>query len=346
MLLIVVIMLMYFIAQNQPAPVRQKLSTRFAYCICIMLVLLAAFRADSVGADTVRYRADYLSMGMYRSLDGLIDRYTEFYMGYFVPSKIFHHLGFSVQVWFGFVEAFYLYALMKLINMFSKDKIFSLLVFTTIGLWGFSMAGLKQTFAMAMMMLAFVAFMKKRYYLTALWTVLVFFTHQSALVGLAFIPLYYLRKSKWFIPITIICCVLIYLYSYTLMETMAGMLDNEHWGTYLTKESNYTYTTFIFYTVITVIAYLNFKGYRKADPNFARYFMGLSTLACGLQLLAGVSPSLFRLAYLYSPFMMIVLPNTAYYSSPKNKSLLKFALMGCIIFYFLYASSDNPYEFY
>ena len=179
-LLIVVILLMYFIAQNQPAPVRQKLSTRFAYCICIMLVLLAAFRADTVGADTVRYRADYLSMGMYNSLDGLIDRFTEFYMGYFVPSKIFHHFGLPVQVWFGFVEAFYLFALMKLINMFSKDKIFSLLVFTTIGLWVFSMAGLKQTFAMAMMMLAFVAFMKKRYYLTAMWTVLVFFTHQAA----------------------------------------------------------------------------------------------------------------------------------------------------------------------
>ena len=345
-LVILVILLMYLISENMSAVMRRKLSTRFALCICVMLVLLAAFRADSVGYDTLRYREAFNNIGWYPSLDSLIRRYTKYYMGYYGLSKIFHNLGFSAQVWFGFIVAFYLFALMKLVDMFSKDKIFSLLVFITIGLWGFSMAGLKQTLAMSLMMLAFVAFVKKKYYIAAILVILVYFTHQSALIALAFVPLYYLRKSQWLLPLVIVSCLLIYLYSYTFMETMADILENEHWRYYLVKNSNYTYVTFIFYFVITAISYFNFKDYRRADPEYARYFMGLSTLGCGLQLLAGVSPSLFRLAYLYTPFFMITIPNTAYYCKPNNKLIFKVIIMGCLIFYFLYANRDNPYEFY
>ena len=345
-LLITVILLMYINLRFQPiGRFRDKMETQYAYIICVFLVLLAAFRGDAVGADTESYREHYEFMYMYNSLPALIDRYSIYYMGYYIPCKLFHLLHLPVQVWFGFVMALYLYSMMRLINKFSKDKIFSILIFITNGLWAFSMAGLKQTFAMSLMMLAFVFFLEKRYLWTTLFVIAIYYTHQSALIGLAAFPLYYFRKSKWFMPIILLTCFFIYSSSFLLMESMVEILGNEKWVDYLVTDSQYTYVTFIFYSVITGVAFINIRNYISIDPEYAKYFLGLSILGCGIQLFAGVSPSLFRLAYLYTPFMMILLPNSIVYSHSSYKSISKIFLVASVIFYFLYANRNWPYEF-
>lgn len=333
---------MYFYVTQQPEGLREKKDTQFAYWICVILVFLAAFRSDLVGGDTADYRYDYVSMGGYHSLDGLIERYSLFYMGYFVPSKIFHMMGLPVQVWFGFVMAFYLYSLIRLINKHSKNKVLSLFVFVTIGLWSFSMAGLKQTFAMSMMMLAFVLFIEKKYWLTIVLVVLTYYTHQAALIGLAVFPLYYLRNNRLLIPLSLLICGLIYVYNFLFMETMVQIIGNEKWEDYLVKDSDYSYVSLIYYIVITSIGFLNYKNYKNAEPEHAKMFLCLSIIGCGLQFLASISPSLFRLSYIYTPFLMILLPNVVYYS--RNKSV-QYILMGSMTFYFLYVNRNFPYSF-
>ena len=341
-LLSLVILLIYHYTASQPVGIREQKEKRFSFWICVILVMMAAFRSDMVGADTLAYRMDYEGLEYYHDFDSLVDRFTISYIGYFGLSKLFHMAGMPVQVWFGFVEAFYLFALMQLIKRFSKDKILSLLVFTTIGLFTFSLAGLKQTAGSALVILAFVCFIENKYLLTGLFAFATYYTHPAALIGLGAIPLYYVRDNKWFIPMIIAICLALYLYSMTFMSTMVDILGNEHFESYLLNESSYSYVTFIFYVVITIISFLNFKSYNESDPEFAKLFLGLSTIGCGLQLLAGVSPSLFRLALMYTPFMTILLPNVAYYS---NNKLVRYILMGCIVFYFLYTNRNTPYLF-
>lgn len=341
-LLLFVILFMYYYTALQPVGVQEIKSKRASYWICAILVIMAAFRSDMVGADTFAYRMDYEILVYFHDFNSLVDRFSLSYIGYFGLSKLFSLAHMPVHVWFGFVEAFYLFALMQLINRFSKDKIFSLLVFTTIGLFTFSLAGLKQTMGSAFVMLAFISFIEKRYMLCALLAFATYYTHPAALIGLGVLPLYFVREKKLFIPITIVICLVVYSYSMVFMTTMVEILGNEHFEDYLVNESNYSYVTFIFYVVVTGISFLNFKSYNKGAPEFAKFFLGLSTIGCGLQLLAGVSPSLFRLALMYTPFMTILLPNVAYYS---NNKLVRYILMGCIIFYFLYTTRNSPYSF-
>ena len=304
---------------------------------------MAAFRSDSVGADTSDYRLDYQTMNCFHSIHDIVDRYTYDYLGYYGLSKLFSLLGFPVEVWFGFVEALYLYALMRLINKYSKDKIFSLLVFTTIGLYSFSMAGLKQIMAMSFMMLAFLAMIEKRYWITVLLVFFTYYTHQSALIFLGAFPLYYIKKIQWLVPISLLLCILIYYFNIIFLQAMVDFLGNERWENYLVTDSRYSYVTFIFYLVITLVSGLNIKRYHAVNPSFSNLFLALSILGCGIQLLAGFSPSLFRLAYLYTPFMMILLPNVSYYSN--NKMLIRGVLMACLIFYFLYTGRNSSYSF-
>lgn len=333
---------MYNNILTQPMGVREVKEKRISYWICVILVIMAAFRSDWVGTDTLAYRMDYENLVYYHDFDSLVDRYTISYIGFFGLSKLFSLAHMPVQVWFGFIEAFYLFALMQLINLFSKDRIFSLLVFITIGLFTFSLAGMKQTMGAALVMLVFISFIKKKYLLSALLAFATYYTHPAALIGLGILPLYHVREKKWFISMTIATCLAVYAYSMTFMTTMVEILGNEHFEGYLVIESDYSYVTFIFYVVITGVSFLYFKSYNKSSPEFAKFFLGLSTIGCGFQLLAGVSPSLFRLALMYTPFMTILLPNVAYYS--KNK-FVRYFLIGCIIFYFLYTNRNLPYSF-
>lgn len=317
----------------------------YCYLICAILVLLAAFRSDDVGTDTFGYRLSYEYLGKYDSISSLINRYTIDYFGYYGLSKLFHMMNMPVQVWFGFIEAIYLYALMLLVNRFSKDKIFSLLVFVTIGLYTFSMAALKQTLAASFIYFSFIFFIDKKYLLCVVFLILTYYTHQAALIFLFAFPSYLLRNSKYFVAVCFISCVFIYFYSTLFIGAMLDTLGNEHFRAYDTDKSEYSYVTFIFYATITLLCYLNYRGYKNNCRGDSRFILGMSSLACGLQLLAGVSPSLFRLANMYAPFMMALLPNTTYYGVRDDKLILKLILMGCIIFYFFYAGRNSQYSF-
>ncbi len=344
-LLIIIILAFYYLLEEQPWELKAQRENVYSLIICCILVLMAAFRSDAVGADTPGYRYDYESLWQYTTLDSLINNFTIYYIGYFGLSKLFYMAGMPVQVWFGFIEAFYLFALMKLVNRFSRDKVFSLLVFVTIGLFTFSMAGLKQTFAASLMMLAFVYFLDRKYILTVLLIGAVFYTHQAALIFLCIFPLYFVRKTKWFIPMVIIMIGLIYLYGMVFLSSMVEIIGNEKWEGYLVNESDYTYVTFIFYSVITLIAFLYFRNYNEEEPDVAKLFLGGSLLGCGMQLFAGFSPSLFRLANLYTPLMMIFIPNAVYYMDEDNRKIVRIVLMVSIIFYFLYTGRNSHYEF-
>ena len=56
------------------------------------------------------------------------------------------------------------------------------MIFVSIGLFGFSLAGLKQTFAMALMLHAFLFFVDKKYLWSMLFIALTYYTHPACLI--------------------------------------------------------------------------------------------------------------------------------------------------------------------
>lgn len=344
-LVIFIFLALYVICQSKPATSLVKYDRLFSAFLCIILVLLAAFRSDEVGADTAIYREYYEAMPNYNSFQSIVDYFSEYYIGYFLLSKLFSLAHMPVQVWFGFIEAFYLFSLMKYVGLYSKDKIFSLLIFVTVGLWGFSMAGEKQTLAMSFMMLSFVAIIKKKYIQSVILALISFYTHQVVLIFLAAFILYFVRNKKLFVPLIFILSGVIFVYSSFFLSSAANLLGNEKYDVYLDGDVKYTYVPFIFYSIITLIASINMGNYRNEKPDSANFTLGISILACAIQLLAVISGTLFRLALLFLPFMMILIPNAVYYSG-KNKNIIRLVLMSFVIFYFLYTSRDTQYSFY
>lgn len=313
------------------------------YWICAFLIFIAAFRGVTVGADDISFIADYSSMNAYTFPQ--LYEYKSEYIGYYALSKCFSLLGAPVQIWFAFLEAFYLFALFSLVNKFSKDKILSLLIFICIGLMGSSFTHLKQILSASFAMLSFLSFVDKKYIRTILLYVLAFISHSSALVIIIAYIFYYFRGKNHFYILLGSVVVFLYLQQQVLLTSSVEFLGNDHFETYLNADNTYSYATFIYYLVLLIICLLSIKKYSLDEKGVSRLFYASCTIACCLQLYAAFSPSLFRLANFYTPFFMVLIPNSLHTYSRYNRRVLSLITMSILAFFLLYTTREKPYLF-
>lgn len=321
-----------------------RISRSLTVVVCIILVLLAAFRAPSVGNDTPAYILDYLNLHHY-SYKTLLERY-EGYGGYYILSKIFDNLSMPVYVWFGFVEALYVSSMYLFIKKYSSDPLLSILVFITCGLFMFSLAGMKQTLAMGFMMYSFLNFADKKYILSITFALLAFTCHATVLIFLFGYFLYFFRNSKFYYYIVIGCVLTVIVASEWLLKSMVSSFGNEHYEIYLNFNNTYTASTLIFYAAIVGLSLFGYKRYSALDPSASKVVFGFSIIACSLQSLSSVLPDAFRLAYLYTPFFMGLIPNSiSAIKSYGNRTVVLLTMIICLVVFFLYTNRFTPYKF-
>ena len=330
----------------------QKKDTRldriYSNLLWILLVLMAAFRGQSVGTDTPGYTEDYEMMPMLSFYQVSIVK--QGYLGYFFPCKFFSLIGAPLWMWFGFVEGLYVYAMYCFVRKYSSDRIYSILIFVTNGLFTFSMAGQKQVMSMALMLLAFIYFTDKKYIkmvLSVLWAAT---CHSSGLIFLIAFALYPLRHSKLFIFLAVGLPVGIYALSKVFMQQIVALLilskeGSDHYENYLNLDTTYSPVTLIFYIGAIVLAVLFIKLYweKYQKEVFFIYFMCFMT--CALQSLSAINPTLFRLALPYAPFLMVLLPNTSNsIRSHQRRLFYNYAIWVWHIGYFL-ITTKQQFEF-
>lgn len=326
----------------------EKYDRAFSIALWWILILMATFRSASVGADTPGYIEDYESMPM-MSFSEIRVRYAG-YLGYYYPGKFLSLLGLPYQVWFGFVEGLYVYSLYRFVKKFSKDNIYSILIFVTNGLFTFSLAGQKQVMSMGLFLMAFVLFTEKRYLkmiLVALWGGA---CHSSGLIFIFAFGLYVFRNAKFFVYVALGLAISIFalanVFTTQLVVLLASAIGSgEHFEDYLELDTSYTPVTLFFYIGSVIMAMFFIVGYWKKYKGEGAFTYGMCFMACAMQSLSGINPSLFRLALPFTPFFMILLPNTASTIRNKQKRILyNLAIWLWHICYFLITTKE-PFEF-
>ena len=345
LVLLVLLFRLFLNAFNEGSNRRHRVENTFCWISYIAIVLLAAFRGITVGADTAYYLNDYLDVAS-MSFSEIADRF-EGYLGYYFLSKLFSLAGFPHYVWFGFLEAVFLSAISRFINKYSSDRLYSIILFLVTGLFAFSLAGLKQTLAMTLLLHGFLCFVERRYTISVILVVLTYFTHPGALPALILFFLYFIKDKKYFSVVVIAGILLIWLGDLLLVSTFVSLSGNEHYELYLEENSSYSMSTLILYILMILCTVPYLKRYLKTS-GFAKVEFSGSLFVCAFQYLASYSPSLFRLALVFIPFLIVYVPNS-FEASRKNANnstwLLKtLALLGPIVFY-LYASRDFVYVF-
>ena len=328
---------------------KDKIEMQYLRIVCWILVLLAAFRGITVGTDTAHYWPEYLNMPN-RTISDLLEQYAD-YPGYYLFAKVCSLLHLPIQVLFGLVEGLYVYAIYKFINRYSVEKLYSILGFTVIGLFSFSMAGLKQTMAMAFVLLYYMDLNDKKYIRAILYAVAAYYCHHVSLIFLAGVALYYMRNLKFFYVYLAIVVVVVLWGTNFIWRGMLSLLENDHYSELYKADEGYSSTSMIIYGVLLAILFLFSGRYSRVMKDDSRIMLGMTTLAFAFQAFSFVSSAAFRLSFFFLPFMIVAFPND--FNCIHDAEMRKWAKIGVeilLIFIFIYTNRNGgsvvPYRFF
>lgn len=329
----------------------QVLHRKYSYLISFIFIIVATLRGITVGADTASYVRDYSYVQSY-SFDQIVELYSD-NPGYYVVSKIFADFGVSVQIWFAIVALIYIYSVARLIYRFSSDPVLSYILFLTIGFYGFSLAGLKQTVAMAFVFISYRYLYDNKYIRFGFFVLLASWFHLSSLVFLFAVVIHFLKKLRFYYGI-LSALFIIWIIAYnTIVNRVLNLLGFDHYMSYLNmeRESGGTLTMFFIVLLIQLVSIIYMNAYTEENSTEAREIFGMSYLGLLAQVLSLVVASAFRIGLYFSLFSVILLPNCI--SKEKNPQiglLLKLGIICIFCFYFWYSnhngSSIAPYVFY
>lgn len=354
MLIYLLVVLLILIFQDQVHEIksqlrREKVENRYLLIVCCILVLLAALRGSTVGTDSLGYIQDYDVTSSY-SLKEILIRKADF-PGYYILSKICSQLHLSIHMFFGIVEGIYVYSIYKFTSRFSEDKLYTILCFEMIGLYSFSLAGLKQTLSMAFVLLYYLALIDKKYILTVMNAFVAYQCHHVSSIFLFGVALYLIRNWKIYY-LSLAGIVLFALFGTSFIwSNMLTTLDSEHYTRAYMADEGYSNTTMIFYGVLLLILFLFSENYRKRRKGESKVVLGMSTLAFVFQAFSFISSAAFRLSFFFLPFMIIGFPNAFNKIRDKDTGkVVKFMVAFMIVFFFVYSNRNGgsvvPYIFF
>lgn len=324
--------------------IKHKIESFFCFVSYCVIIILAMFRSSNVGADTLSYIEDYHEMSLMNFSD-IINEYRG-YEGYYLLSKLFSMMHMPCYIWFGFVEFILVFAIARFFNKFSSDRLYSIILFLTTGLFMFSLAGLKQTLAMSLLLHAYIDFVDKKFARSCLLIVFAYFVHPASLIALFAFIIYLLRKTKFVIPVLLLIVLLVCVGGLSTASWFVTILGNDHFEMYLEADSSYTMSTLFLYCLICLCTLPYIVKYYRSGFN-SKVEISCVILTCAFQYLASLSPSLFRLSFPLLPFLFVYVPNSFELIDHKvpERLILKFcALIGPILF-FAYSNRSLVFSF-
>jgi hypothetical protein len=154
------------------------------------LVFITAFRSKEVGADTAVYYNHFLVASKVNWAKALDDRFEK---GFLIYQKILAVIFSEPQVIFIITAIFFGVVVAIYIKRNSTNGFLSLLLYYTVGQFSFQLTGMRQSIAMAILLLS-TEFIKKRKLIPFILTViLAYYFHKSSL---AFLPIYFFAYHK------------------------------------------------------------------------------------------------------------------------------------------------------
>lgn len=349
LLLFSVIILLWLLIHGQKND--QRISwERCCGIICvILLVLVAALRGSEVGTDTQNYMKDYFRVKNL-TYEAVIAMHSNNH-GYYLLSKVFADMGFSVQIWFGFVELLFVGVVTKLILRFSKDVALSYIMFLGLEYYAFSLAGLKQTLSMVFVLAAFLYLYESKYIRFFVCMIIGAFFHVTCLVFLLVIGVSMLKRSKilyFILTVTFAVCAVFYS---EILHWIMELWGNEQYSGYLEEASEYSPTVLIVQLLVLLASFIYYRQYSKRDEKEANMLYGLTFLGAIMQVFAFEVASAFRLSLYFSIFGILLMPNCiCLEKNLKARRIIRVVCALCFVFFFVYTNRNGgsvvPYTFY
>ncbi|SFF58658.1 EpsG family protein [Halobacillus alkaliphilus] len=325
MLLLIVLTYPYFNRKKLLLKDRTvSLKTIYIFLVSLMLIIILGLRGLSVGIDTTAYYNSFEKM-QFNSLSQTLDVQIEH--GYKLYEYTIDRVFGEFQYLLVFMAIFYISVVSFYIYKFSQNAMYSYLLFILFGFYTFGFSAIRQTIAIALIMIAFKYIIEKRLIPFLTFVLLASSFHITALI---FLPSYWLNKIKLNRRILLL---------FSLIALIIIGLRNELFS-FLTSYSKNNYTEietggsflylFILFSVIIGVIYRKML-INKNENN--KYFFYMMITALLIMPVTQFHPAVTRLYYYFFIFMIIYVPNL--FNSIDDK-LIRFIGMGGYIIIGLY----------
>ena len=295
--------------QKTMALIRKKI-----YCIFsgVLWILISGLRSLSVGADTDSYYISYNAVKN-TNLSELVDNIYGKYIlhqdirdpGYNLFVKLTQIVTEDYQVYLMITAIIFMVPFTIWIIRESKNPIISFVLYSSLFFAFFSITGIRQTIATAMVVLIGDKLIKdKRFVAFIIICLLASTIHFSALV---FIPFYFLSR----IPVTqkSICVwsfviVLAFIFRNQLKTVFIDLSGYTDYAEAYEGAGTFTFTTLLF--ALFILSIISYKRDRDLNNN-NRFYVALY-LALFFVPLTWINPSAMRIVQYFSIYLVLLIP--------------------------------------
>ncbi len=321
---------------------------KYIFISMFVMFVILALRHKNTGTDTATYINAFERFSKYSFTDII----RIFFNGdqkdptYYFTGWVFSRLTKEPQLWLAFLSAIFCLVIGILIAKESKAPSLSIVILITLGFFGFSMTGLRQTVAMCILILSYEFIKRKKPIQFILLVLFASLYHNTALVFLIAYPVSHMKLGKYHFFAAIITFVIFILFKNQLRNFLGNILQEERYQGYWADEVS-TLTLSGFIIQVCIFTYTVFY-YKKAIQNNPDIIVMYNMAFIGLmfQLFSSFIAEFFRISMYFSVFNIILIPEASYCEKRYNiRTLFQLALFFVLLFY-MYKDGLSYYEFF
>lgn len=306
----------------------QYQNRRYVIVACLMLFILMGFRdVYRIGIDSrTVYYYDFLRCGIF-TWDEVKSYFGDTNMGYFALNRVIYFLtDGDYQIFIIITSAFVTFCFGRLVYRYSPSPVQSVLYHLGLLLYTFHFSGLKQSLAMAILMLAFDCVVDRK---PIRFIFLVLLASQFHFPALCFMPIYWvaiLRPGKGYLAILAGMLLLTYLFRNQILSFMLSLYKDSETTVDL---SDVTFLrTKALVMVIIVVSAIFFRYPTKEEPLYET-LLEMMGIAIVFQTFCGYNNIFERLADYYFQFSVIFIP-MVFDRRAERKALFSWRMMDTI----------------
>lgn len=314
----------------------QRMNKTYVIVACLLLFFLMGFRdVFRIGNDsTTVYYYHYLRSGIY-SWSELANYFGDENMGYYVLNRIIYYLtNGDYQLYIIITSAFVTFCFGRMIYRYSPSPVQSILYHLGLLLYSFHFSGLKQSLAMAVLMLAFDCVVNRHPIKFCIFVVL---ASQFHLPAICFFPIYWITKlhpGKAYLLVLAAILLLTYVFRTQILSFLLSLYKER--DTKVDLSGVQFLRTKALVMIIIVVAAIIFRFPTKEEPIY-EVLLEMMGIAIVFQTFCGYSNIFERLADYYFQFSVIFIP-MVFDRNTERKSLIKWRFIDSV-------STIAPYIF-
>ena len=306
--------------------------------LCFITFCILGFRSYSIGSDTSSYIEEYISGDYFmRGVDQGFS-YFNFWL---------HELGLSPRLYLMIVSLIIILPVFAFISCYSQSKkSFTVLLYLTIGNFTFNLAGMRQSLAIAFILIGLLLFNRiertlPKYIIVISTIYLAYIFHYTAIVCILLIPLLCFSEKSFpkgykLIKILLIALPFIIMYSTKYVANIVNFFMISKYEYY---EADFGDANVISYIVIPYCMYLYtlFLYFRSHSSDWKKNFcfycsiVHMCIAACTLYM-----PMLGRIEYYFSMPLICLIANLTMELPLSTRQLFVFAIsIVCMAFFLI-----------